>query len=189
MLIVGLGNYGETYENTVHNIGFMAVDSLLDKLNLKLKEKSCKALWTTYFCKGEKNIIAKPQTYMNLSGEAVKELVGANKWNASDVLIIYDDIDLPIGSVRIRKDGSGGTHNGMKNIIEQLGTKDILRIRVGVGDDRGQMELKDYVLSKLRGEKKARIDKILSRVADCIIEYCNDRDVDAIMRKYSGVYE
>lgn len=189
MLIVGLGNPGETYENTVHNIGFMAVDILLDKLGLKLKEKSCKALWTTYFCKSQKNVIAKPQTYMNLSGESVRELIGANKWTAENVVIIYDDIDLPIGSMRIRKDGSGGTHNGMKNIIDQLGTKEIFRIRVGVGDDRGQMELKDYVLSKLKGEKKERINKILNRVADCVIEYIENGDKDSIMRKYNGICE
>ncbi len=187
MLIVGLGNPGSLYENTVHNIGFMAIDCILDKLSLKLKEKGCESLYCNYFSGGDKCIIAKPMTYMNLSGVAVKQLMNKNKIDIQDIVIIYDDIDLPIGAVRIRKEGSGGTHNGMKNIIEEVGSKNILRIRVGVGDERGQMALKDYVLSKLRGERKEKIDKVLGKVSECIIEYIQNKDVDSIMRKYNGV--
>lgn len=188
MLVVGLGNPGETYKDTVHNMGFMAVDCLLARLGLKLKDKSCKALSVNYFCGGQKHVIAEPQTFMNLSGESVRELVGANKWTAADAVIIYDDIDIPLGTVRIRNEGSGGTHNGMKNVIDCLGTKEILRVRIGVGDERGQADLRDYVLSKLRGERRATVDKILDRLAEGLAEFLTSCDKDAFMRKYSGVY-
>ena len=187
MLIVGLGNPGKQYERTVHNVGFMVVDSLLDKLGVKAKDKGCEAVFATTFCKGNKVIIAKPQTYMNLSGESVKQLVKYNGMDASDVIVVYDDIDLPLGAIRIRKEGSAGTHNGMKNVIANLGTTQIARIRVGVGDDRGKMQLKDYVLSNVCGEKKEKLDKVIDRVSQCLQDYIKDGDIEAIMRQYNGV--
>lgn len=186
MLIVGLGNPGTNYENTVHNIGFMAIDIVLNRLNLKLKEKSCQALWTAFFVGGQKHVIAKPQTYMNLSGESIKQLVAVNKWTSDDVVVIYDDIDLPIGSLRLRQEGSGGSHNGMKNIVDNLSTKNIFRIRVGVGDERGSMQLRDYVLSKIKGDRKMVLDKVLEKVADCVLDLIGDGDKEAAMRKYNG---
>ena len=187
MLIVGLGNPGKQYEKTVHNVGFMVVDRLLDKLGVKAKDKGCDAVFATTFCKGNKVIIAKPQTYMNLSGESVKQLVKYNDMNASDVIVVYDDIDLPLGAIRIRKEGSAGTHNGMKNVIANLGTTEIARIRVGVGDDRGKMQLKDYVLSNVCGEKKEKLDKVIDRVSQCLQDYIQDGDIEAVMRRYNGV--
>lgn len=187
MLIVGLGNPGKQYEKTVHNVGFMVVDSLLDKLGVKAKDKGCDAVFATTFCKGNKVIIAKPQTYMNLSGESVKQLVKYNDMNASDVIVVYDDIDLPLGAIRIRKEGSAGTHNGMKNVIANLGTTEVARIRVGVGDDRGKMQLKDYVLSNVCGEKKEKLDKVIDRVSQCLQDYIQDGDIEAVMRRYNGV--
>lgn len=187
MLIVGLGNPGKQYEKTVHNVGFMVVDRLLDKLGVKAKDKGCDAVFATTFCKGNKVIIAKPQTYMNLSGESVKQLVKYNDMNASDVVVVYDDIDLPLGAIRIRKEGSAGTHNGMKNVIANLGTTEVARIRVGVGDDRGKMQLKDYVLSNVCGEKKEKLDKVIDRVSQCLQDYIQDGDIEAVMRRYNGV--
>lgn len=187
MLIVGLGNPGKQYEKTVHNVGFMVVDRLLDKLGVKAKDKGCEAVFATTFCKGNKVIIAKPQTYMNLSGESVKQLVKYNDMNASDVVVVYDDIDLPLGAIRIRKEGSAGTHNGMKNVIANLGTTEVARIRVGVGDDRGKMQLKDYVLSNVSGEKKEKLDKVIDRVSQCLQDYIQDGDIEAVMRRYNGV--
>ena len=187
MLIVGLGNPGKQYEKTVHNVGFMVVDRLLDKLGVKAKDKGCDAEFATTFCKGNKVIIAKPQTYMNLSGESVKQLVKYNDMNASDVIVVYDDIDLPLGAIRIRKEGSAGTHNGMKNVIANLGTTEVARIRVGVGDDRGKMQLKDYVLSNVCGEKKEKLDKVIDRVSQCLQDYIQDGDIEAVMRRYNGV--
>lgn len=187
MLIVGLGNPGKQYEKTVHNVGFMVVDRLLDKLGVKAKDKGYEAVFATTFCKGNKVIIAKPQTYMNLSGESVKQLVKYNGMEASDVIVVYDDIDLPLGAIRIRKEGSAGTHNGMKNVIANLGTTEVARIRVGVGDDRGKMQLKDYVLSNVSGEKKEKLDKVIDRVSQCLQDYIQDGDIEAVMRRYNGV--
>ena len=187
MLIVGLGNPGKQYEKTVHNVGFMVVDKLLDKLGVKAKDKGCEAVFATTFCKGRKVIIAKPQTYMNLSGESVKQLVKYNNMAAADVIVVYDDIDLPLGAIRIRKEGSAGTHNGMKNVIANLGTTEVARIRVGVGDDRGKMQLKDYVLSNVCGEKKEKLDKVIDRVSQCLQDYIEDSDIEAVMRRYNGV--
>lgn len=187
MLIVGLGNPGKQYEKTVHNVGFMVVDKLLDRLSVKAKDKGCDAVFATTFCKGEKVVIAKPQTYMNLSGESVKQLVKYNNMEASDVIVVYDDIDLPLGAIRIRKEGSAGTHNGMKNVIANLGTTQVARIRVGVGDDRGKMQLKDYVLSNVCGEKKEKLDKVIDRASQCLQDYIEDGDIEAVMRRYNGV--
>ena len=187
MLIVGLGNPGKQYEKTVYNVGFMVVDKLLDRLGVKAKDKGCDAVFATTFCKGEKVVIAKPQTYMNLSGESVKQLVKYNNMEASDVIVVYDDIDLPLGAIRIRKEGSAGTHNGMKNVIANLGTTQVARIRVGVGDDRGKMQLKDYVLSNVCGEKKEKLDKVIDRASQCLQDYIEDGDIEAVMRRYNGV--
>ncbi len=187
MLIVGLGNPGKQYEKTVHNVGFMAVDLLMDKLGLKAKEKGCQAVHSSSYAGGEKLIVAKPQTYMNLSGESVKQLIGANKIDVDNIIIVYDDIDLPMGTIRIRKEGSAGTHNGMRNIVQELGTTNFKRIRVGVGDERGRMALRDYVLSNIVGEKKQVLDKVLAKVVEALEEWINTRDFELVMRKYNGV--
>ena len=186
MLIVGLGNPGKKYEDTIHNMGFMTVDKLLDKIGGALDKKGCDALYCIQYIGGQKHIIAKPQTYMNLSGVSVKQLANSNKIDYSQTLIIYDDIDLPLGNVRVRKEGSGGSHNGMKNIVTECGTTAIARVRIGVGDERGNRELKDYVLSKVGKEKHAVLDKVFDKVADGIWQYMIDGDMDSLMRKLNG---
>ena len=186
MLIVGLGNPGKQYQDTVHNMGFMAVDVLLDKIGAKLDKKGCQAEYAVQFIGGEKHIIAKPQTYMNLSGVSVKMLAGSNKISLDEVLIIYDDIDLPLGSVRVRKEGSGGSHNGMKNIIAECGSTAIPRVRIGVGDERGNRDLKDYVLSKVGKQKREVLDKVFDKVAEGIWRYMVDKDIDLLMRTLNG---
>ncbi len=186
MLIVGLGNPGKKYEDTVHNMGFMTVDRLLDKIGATLDKKSCDALYCTQYIGGKKHIVAKPQTYMNLSGVSVKQLANSTKTDYSQTLIIYDDIDLPLGNVRVRKEGSGGSHNGMKNIIAECGTNAIARVRIGVGDDRGNRDLKDYVLSKVGKDKRAILDKVFDAAADGIWQYMVDGDIDALMRRLNG---
>ena len=150
-LIVGLGNPGKKYEQTRHNVGFLVVDELLKELNLSLDQEGFKSFYTTYFYKGEKIIICKPQTYMNLSGEAVSELVSYYKISHEDIVVIYDDLDLPMGKLRLRTSGSSGGHNGIKNIINLLGDQNIKRIRIGISRD-DKYDVKDYVLSKISGE-------------------------------------
>ncbi|MDE6189214.1 MAG: aminoacyl-tRNA hydrolase [Clostridia bacterium] len=182
MLIVGLGNPGKQYENTIHNMGFACVDKLLEKLGATLDKKGYDAQYCAQLIGGQKHIIAKPQTYMNLSGTSVKKLASYNNIDYADTLIIYDDIDLPLGKVRVRKDGSGGSHNGMKNIVAECGTTSIPRVRIGVGDERGSRDLKDYVLSKVGREKQAILDRVFDKTAEAIWQYMVDGDIDALMR-------
>ena len=182
MLIVGLGNPGKQYENTIHNMGFLCVEKWLEKLGAKLDKKGNDALYCVQLIGGKKHIIAQPQTYMNLSGTSVKKLAGYNNVDYADTLIIYDDIDLTLGKVRVRKEGSGGSHNGMKNIVAECGTTAIPRVRIGVGDERGTRDLKDYVLSKIGKEKRAVLDKVFDKVSEAIWQYMIDGNIDALMR-------
>lgn len=139
-LIVGLGNPEGKYKNTWHNTGFNAVDFFVDKIGLKFTSKKCKA----EICKGDGFIIAKPQTYMNLSGDSVYELKKYFKISLNDILIVFDDIDLPKGKIRFRLAGSAGTHNGLRDIVNKVGATP--RLRLGIGRDE-KIDLKDYVLS------------------------------------------
>lgn len=179
MLIVGLGNPDKKYLNTYHNVGFSVLDKLADKLSLNIKDKECKALTATKFINGEKVVFAKPMTYMNLSGEAVRELKGKYKLADEEILIIYDDIDLAVGAIRLRKNGSGGTHNGMRNIVANLG-ESIPRLRVGIGRPTPPMELVDYVLSDIRGENKAKLDETIEHISECLVKFISDGDLDAL---------
>ena len=132
-VIVGLGNPGKKYENTRHNMGFLAVDVLAEKYDIKVNKIKFKSLVGEGRIAGEKVVLAKPQTYMNLSGEAVREIVDFYKIEPQQLIVIYDDIDIDTGAIRIRKKGSAGTHNGMRNILYQIRTEDFPRIRVGIG--------------------------------------------------------
>lgn len=146
-LIVGLGNPGKQYENTRHNVGFDVIDALADKYNISVTEKKHKALCGKGAIEGIKVVLAKPQTYMNLSGESVAELLNYYKLNPEeDMLIAYDDISLAPGNIRIRAKGSAGGHNGIKNIIAMTGTQNFMRIKVGVGEKPKGWDLADYVL-------------------------------------------
>ena len=137
-LIVGLGNPGTKYAGTRHNVGFSVIVGLADKYNIELSEKKHKAIYGRGMIEGEKVILAMPQTFMNLSGESVRELVDYYKCDPSDVIVAYDDIDLAVGKLRIREKGSAGGHNGMKNIISHLGTQEFVRVRVGIGRNSGR---------------------------------------------------
>lgn len=167
-IVVGLGNYGDAYAYTFHNMGFLAVDCLSDRLGIKLKNRECDALTGVGSAGGEKLILAKPLTYMNLSGKAVKQLMARYKCTSRDVIVIFDDIDIPRGSVRVRQNGSGGTHNGMRNIIAQIGTEDFPRVRIGIGRPPQNVPLADYVLSDVpkaeREELAAAIEGACSEV-------------------------
>ena len=152
-IIAGLGNPGLRYANSRHNIGFIALDMLADKLGIEVKKAKHKALIGEGFYQGEKILLAKPQTYMNLSGESILDLRNWYKVKDSRIIIIYDDIDLDVGVVRIRPSGSAGTHNGMKSIIYQLNSQDFPRVRLGIGRPPEGWDLKDYVLSTFKDEE------------------------------------
>lgn len=143
-IVVGLGNYGEKYEHTYHNIGFDVVDALAEKLGISFTKNMCKGLVAEGRLGREKILLVKPQTYVNLSGYCVKEL--KRKFRDARFLVVVDDIDLPRGTIRYKEHGSGGTHNGLRNIVEQIG-EEFERIKIGIGRDIF-MNLADYVLSK-----------------------------------------
>lgn len=146
-LIVGLGNPGKQYENTRHNVGFDVIDALAEKYNISVTEKKHKALCGKGTIEGIKVVLAKPQTYMNLSGESVAELLNYYKLDPEeDMLVAFDDISLAPGNIRIRAKGSAGGHNGIKNIIAMTGTQNFMRIKVGVGEKPKGWDLADYVL-------------------------------------------
>lgn len=147
--IIGLGNIGKEFENTRHNSGFIAIESLEKKYNIALDKKKKKCIYGEGTINGEKVSLVKPTTYMNLSGEAIVEILNWYKITPKDILVIYDDIDLKLGNIRYREKGSAGTHNGMRNIISQLKTEEFARIRIGI-ENRGDLPipLMDYVLQK-----------------------------------------
>lgn len=186
MLIVGLGNPGSKYENTYHNMGFSVVDKLVECLGIKLKDKQCDAVCGSFFTGGEKIVIAKPQTYMNLSGVSVKQLLAYHKMKPQDLIVVYDDIDLPIGNLRIRKEGSAGTHNGMRNIVSEISSTSFARIRVGVGHDLHGAQLRDMVLARVDAEYKECVDNAINNACKALLGYIKDRDFDAMMRNYNS---
>ena len=171
-LIVGLGNPTREYQATRHNIGFDAITRMCDDYRIRLDSKEHKAVCGKGYIGGEKVILAQPQTYMNLSGESVRELADYYKLTNEDVIVICDDINLDVGQLRVRRKGSAGGHNGIKNIIAQLGTEEFMRIRVGVGAKPEKWDLADYVLGRFPKEEEPVIREALEKVSkacECII--------------------
>ena len=172
-LIVGLGNPGEKYEKTRHNMGFLTVDLLAEKLGVKLNKVKFKAAYNTAEFAGERCLIMKPQTYMNLSGEAVREAAQFYKIPADHVLVIYDDISLPVGKLRVRPTGSAGGHNGIKNIIAHLGTQDFPRVKIGTGAPADSDGMIDWVIGvPSQAERKILVEMFEKAIeaSECIIE-------------------
>ena len=183
-LIVGLGNPEKKYLNTWHNVGFMCLDKLAGKLDVSFDKSECRCVTAHAKIDGQKVILAKPLTYMNLSGEAVMELVHKYKVEKGNLIVAYDDVDLPLGSVRIRKFGSAGTHNGMKNIVQMLSTTDFPRVRVGIGKET-PMELIDYVLSQVTDEDHLALDTALDNAAAALFDFVNGQDIDTVMQHHN----
>lgn len=181
MLIVGLGNPTTEYENTFHNMGYMTIDTLAKRLGKKIIKSECQSLTLVKSINGEKIILAKPLTYMNLSGLAVKELMAKYKQSENDLIVIYDDVDIAKFSVRTRGSGSAGTHNGMKSIVEQIGTTNFKRIRIGIGEN--SYDLASYVLSKIPKEDKEIFEKTFDKVAELLEEYIKIKDFDKLLRQ------
>jgi PTH1 family peptidyl-tRNA hydrolase len=183
-IIVGLGNPTEKYQATRHNVGWDAITRLSDDYKIPLDFKKHKAICGKGYIEGEKVILAQPITYMNLSGESVRELVDFYKVSPEEVIVIYDDISLEVGQLRIRKKGSAGGHNGMKSIISHLGTDEFPRIKVGVGDKPKGWDLADYVLSRFQGEEQAFIREALKDSADAC-KMIITSGMDAAMNLYN----
>ena len=185
-IIAGLGNPTKEYEGTRHNIGFSVIDKLADKYNISMNEKKHKAICGKGMIEGKKVILLKPQTYMNLSGESIVDAVNFYKVDPEeDVIIIYDDIDLDVGKLRIRAKGSAGGHNGMKNIIAHLGTQVFPRIRVGVGAKPKDWDLADYVLGRFPKEELPEIEA--GRETACeAVKIIVSQGTEAAMNRING---
>lgn len=171
-IIAGLGNPGKEYENTKHNAGFLTIDVLSEKYGIKVNKIKFKGLIGEGMIGTEKVILVKPQTYMNLSGQCIREIVSFYKLDMEDLVIIYDDIDLPMGNLRIRKKGSAGTHNGMRSIIYDLQDDGFPRVRIGIGGER-KGDLANYVISGFSGDDRKLIEDAIIKAADavaCLVE-------------------
>jgi len=184
-IIVGLGNPGKEYNNTRHNIGFDVIDKLAEQENIDVLEKKHKAVIGKGYVAGQKCILAKPHTFMNLSGESVRELIDYYKVDEKDELIVIsDDISLDVGQLRIRKKGSAGGHNGLKNIIAHLGHDTFVRIKMGVGEKPKGWDLADYVLGHFTQEERKTEDDAAARAADAIRMIITE-DADAAMNEFN----
>ncbi len=183
-LIVGLGNPGDKYAHTRHNAGFDVLDALARKQGVSIGREKERALVGECFIAGQKTILALPQTYMNLSGEAVSGLMRWYKLPPENLLVVYDDVDLPPGSIRLRKNGSAGTHNGMRSIIGMLGYENFPRLRVGVGQKREGYELADWVLGHYIGEEAQTAQAAFETAADAVVEYITN-GIESAMCKYN----
>ena len=184
-IIIGLGNPTAQYEGTRHNVGFDVIDRLGEKYNIAVDTKKHKAYIGKGMIDGQKVILVKPQTYMNLSGESVRELVDYYKVDAEEeVLVIYDDISLDVGQLRIRKKGSAGGHNGIKNIIAHLGTQVFPRIKVGVGEKPKNYDLADYVLGHFSKAEGAQMEEGYDRATEAV-RLILAGEIDAAMNQYN----
>ena len=185
-LLVCLGNPGDQYENTRHNAGLMVADELADRLNVPVQRLKFRALTNTVTLGGRKVLLMKPMTYMNLSGEAVHEAASFYKIPPERVLVVSDEVALPPGKIRVRKNGSAGGHNGLKNIIAHLGTDQFPRVRVGVGQKpHPACDMADWVLGKFQGEDKKAVEAAVKRAADAV-ECLIKRGPEEAMNRYNG---
>ncbi|GAB4566097.1 MAG: aminoacyl-tRNA hydrolase [Anaerolineales bacterium] len=184
-LLIGLGNPGREYKDTRHNIGFMLIDHLAERIGARGMKVQSKAIVTSGLHEERKLILAKPQTYMNLSGHSVQGLLHFYKIPHTHLLVAHDDLDIPYGTIRIRPTGGPGGQRGMANTIELLGTKDFPRLRLGIGRPPGRMEAKDYVLQNFSKDELKLMPDLLSRASDAALEFVMN-GLNAAMNKYNG---
>ena len=182
-LIVGLGNPGKEYEKTRHNIGFMTIDKYADKLGVSITKEKYNGLYAETIINSEKVILLKPQSYINLSGEVIRRFIDFYKIDIEDILIIHDDLDLEVGTYRVKQHGSSGAHNGLKNIELHLGTQEYKRIKIGISNNK-LMDTKDYVLGKISKEEQEKIDEVKNVVMDILDDYFKIT-FDQLMAKYN----
>jgi peptidyl-tRNA hydrolase, PTH1 family len=168
-LIVGLGNPGVEYQLTPHNLGFLAIDRIADECGVEVRNRQCRALTARAEIAGEQVLLAKPETFMNLSGLAVRELVTKHEIRpASDLIVMYDELDFPLGTIRIRQRGSSAGHNGMKSILSALETQEFLRIRLGIAPERKIADGVKFVLTPFRKAQWKKVDELLDRAAEAV---------------------
>ncbi|MGM0470879.1 MAG: aminoacyl-tRNA hydrolase [Bacillota bacterium] len=183
-LIVGLGNPEPKYSGTRHNIGFAVVNNLANQHQIKITKKEKQALVGSYHQQGEKVILAKPQTYMNSSGQAVVKLADWYNISPSDIIIIYDDLDLEVGRLKLKAQGSHGGHNGIKSVINQLGTQQVPRLRVGIGRPPEYLSVSDYVLGQFSSQEEVEIEEVINQ-ATSALEVWLTTGITAAMNQYN----
>jgi len=184
-LVIGLGNPGREYRETRHNVGFMLLDRLAVKLNARFTRLQSRALVASAIFEERKIILAKPQTFMNLSGQSAQGLIHFYKLPLTNLLVAHDDLDLPLGTIRIRPDGGSAGQKGMTSILERLGTDDFPRLRLGIGRPPGQMQAPDYVLQEFSNVDLTIISETLNLAVDAVL-ICVTEGLDAAMNKYNG---
>ena len=186
-IIVGLGNPEKKYENNLHNMGFLAIDKVSDALGIDFSLKSnLKAYVAQTILNGEKVILVKPITYMNLSGESVRAVCDFYKIDLKDLLVIYDDLDIDIGAIRFKPNGQSGTHNGMRNIVLHLSSTDFARVRIGIKRENANIPLVDYVLSNIPADKKDLFNKAITMASECALDFIKGASPDKLMCDYNG---
>ncbi|MCI8411354.1 MAG: aminoacyl-tRNA hydrolase [Clostridia bacterium] len=183
-LIVGLGNPEEEYGNTRHNMGFNTINKISKEYNIDLNKKKFKGLYGSGIIENEKVILLKPQTYMNLSGESVKEAIDFYKIDLDKLIVIYDDIDIEPGIVKTRKMGGSGTHNGMKSVVTKLNSQNFKRVRVGIGMPEHKNDLINYVIGAIPEEEKEKLDKATTIAKNAVIEIIKN-GIDVAMNKFN----
>ena len=183
-LIVGLGNPEQDYSRTRHNMGFNVINKISEKYNIKVNKSKFKGLYGTGIIESEKVILLKPQTYMNLSGESVIEIMNFYKINNNELIVIYDDIDIEPGKIRIRKSGSSGTHNGMKSVINHINTEECCRVRVGIGKPKENMDMISYVIGHIPKEEQSELEKGIEVAKEAVIEIIKN-NIDSAMNKFN----
>ena len=185
-LIAGLGNPGLQYEKTRHNAGFMAADRLAEKYGAQFNKHKFEAVYADFKIKDNRILLVKPQTYMNNSGRAVKQLMSKYKIPPENLLVLYDDYDLPKGKVRIRASGSAGTHNGMRSVIGETGLTSFARIRIGIRDENVDIPIINYVLSEVRKEDYETFAAACKKAGEAAAEFAKGETIDRVMCKYNG---
>ena len=183
-LIVGLGNPESDYSKTRHNMGFNVINKISEKYGIEVNKSKFKGLVGNGIIEGEKVVLLKPQTFMNLSGESVIEAINFYKIREEELIIIYDDIDIDPGNIRIRKNGSAGTHNGMKSIIEHIKTEKFIRVRVGIGKPKEHIDMISHVIGHIPEEELQILDKGTNIAKDAVIEILKN-GVDSSMNRYN----
>ena len=183
-LIVGLGNPEDKYSNTRHNMGFDVINELSKECNIKVSKSKFDAFYGMGEINGEKVILVKPQTYMNLSGESIIKFKKFYKISNKNIIVIYDDIDLKLGDIRLKAKGSSGSHNGMKSVIENLNTEDFIRIRVGIGSPENKEDMINYVIGQIPKRERDVLDKSILKAKDSVIEILQN-GIDIAMNKFN----
>lgn len=183
-LIVGLGNPEKEYGNTRHNMGFDTINEIAKNNNIDINKNKFKGLYETLNLQNQKVILLKPQTYMNLSGESVREIVDFYNIEPQNIIVIYDDIDIEKGHIKIRKKGGAGSHNGMKSVVQELGTIDFARIRVGIGQPEFKSDMINYVIGKVPKEEQEILHQGVKKAAEAVEEILKN-GIDIAMNKFN----